>query len=116
MNTVVRVLPPGRLASARSYIFCDEEFGSGYMRLPRIVGLTLIAAEFLPANRSLVGAVLRPAQRHGPVHAYVSGIACRNRACDGIKRAAMRHHPIHADCKSIRTRTLEGTATMLRFF
>ena len=34
MNTVVRVLPPGRLASARSYIFCDDEFGSGYMRIP----------------------------------------------------------------------------------
>jgi hypothetical protein len=25
------VLPPGRLASARSYIFCDDEFESGYM-------------------------------------------------------------------------------------
>src|SRR5436190_10444096 len=31
MKTVVRVLPPGRLDSARSYIFCDDEFGSGYM-------------------------------------------------------------------------------------
>jgi hypothetical protein len=31
MNTVVRVLPPGRLDSARSYIFCDDEFESGYM-------------------------------------------------------------------------------------
>jgi hypothetical protein len=53
------VLPPGRLASARSYIFCEEEFKSGYMRLPRIVGQALIAAEFLPANRSFVTAVLR---------------------------------------------------------
>src|SRR6478735_9099872 len=31
MKIVVRVLPPGRLDNARSYIFCDDEFGSGYM-------------------------------------------------------------------------------------
>jgi hypothetical protein len=56
---VVRVLPPGRLANARSYIFCEEEFESGYMRLPRMVEQALIAAEFPPANRRFVAAVLR---------------------------------------------------------
>src|SRR4029078_7579533 len=35
MKTVVRLLPPGRLDSARSYIFRDDEFGSGYMRSSR---------------------------------------------------------------------------------
>jgi len=53
------VLPPGRLASARSYIFCEEEFESGYMRLPSVVGQALIAAGFLPANPSFVAAVMR---------------------------------------------------------
>src|SRR5258705_3972181 len=59
INTVVRVLPPGRLASARSYIFCEEELESGYMRLPNMEGQALIAAGFLPANRSFVRGVLR---------------------------------------------------------
>src|SRR4051812_38924357 len=31
MNTVVRVLPPGKLANARSYSFWDCDFESGYM-------------------------------------------------------------------------------------
>src|SRR5438105_935903 len=31
MNTVVRVLPPGRLASARSYIAREADCGSGYI-------------------------------------------------------------------------------------
>src|SRR4051812_16130394 len=31
MNTVVRVLPPGKLASARPYILDETDIGSGYM-------------------------------------------------------------------------------------
>jgi hypothetical protein len=31
MNTVVRVLPPGKLARARSYIARETDFGSGYI-------------------------------------------------------------------------------------
>src|SRR4051794_36208660 len=31
MNTVVRVLPPGKLASARSYMAHEADFGSGYI-------------------------------------------------------------------------------------
>src|SRR6478752_6535541 len=106
MNTVVRVLPPGRLASARSYIFCDEEFESGYMRASERGGASPYSRWISARKPKLYhGCPATARKRDGPVaHAYVYRIARKNYH---LRRNRTRRHasPGHARClESIRTR------------